>query len=31
LVGNIQKKYGISKEEAEKQVGDWETRNLKDY
>ncbi|AKH37591.1 MULTISPECIES: CsbD family protein [Nitrosomonas] len=31
LVGNIQKKYGISKEEAEKQVGEWERRNLKDY
>ena len=28
LVSNIQKKYGISKEEAEKQVDDWE-RNLK--
>ncbi|SFN23411.1 CsbD family protein [Nitrosomonas communis] len=23
LIGDIQKKYGISKEEAEKQVGDW--------
>ena len=24
LVGKIQKQYGISKEEAERQVGDWE-------
>ena len=27
LVGSIQESYGISKEEAEKQVGEWE-RNL---
>jgi uncharacterized protein YjbJ (UPF0337 family) len=27
LIGRIQKSYGISKEEAEKQVGEWE-RNL---
>ena len=26
LVGKIQKQYGISKEEAERQVGDWEGR-----
>ena len=24
LVGKIQKQYGLSKEEAERQVGDWE-------
>jgi uncharacterized protein YjbJ (UPF0337 family) len=24
LVGRIQKQYGLSKEEAERQVGDWE-------
>ena len=26
LVGKIQKQYGLSKEEAERQVGDWEGR-----
>lgn len=27
LVGKIQERYGSSKEEAEKEVVDWETRN----
>jgi uncharacterized protein YjbJ (UPF0337 family) len=26
LVGKIQKQYGITREEAERQVGDWESR-----
>ena len=26
LVGKIQERYGIQKDEAEKQVNDWETR-----
>ena len=27
LVGRIQERHGISRDEAEKQVKDWETRN----
>lgn len=27
LVGRLQERYGQSKDEAEKQVSDWETRN----
>ncbi|GKX56006.1 UPF0337 protein YjbJ [Leminorella grimontii] len=27
LVGRIQESYGISKDEAEKQIKEWETRN----
>lgn len=27
LVGKIQEKYGITKEEAERQLSDWETRH----
>lgn len=30
LVGKIQVRYGISKEEAEAQVGTWEQRRIKD-
>jgi uncharacterized protein YjbJ (UPF0337 family) len=26
LVGKIQERYGITKDEAERQVNDWETR-----
>lgn len=29
LVGRIQKHYGISRDEAERQVDDWFSRNLK--
>jgi len=29
LSGKIQESYGISKDEAEKQLKDWETRNEK--
>jgi uncharacterized protein YjbJ (UPF0337 family) len=27
LVGRVQERYGVKKDEAEKQVKDWETRN----
>lgn len=27
MVGKMQERYGVAKEEAEKQVKDWETRN----
>ncbi|EGT3575150.1 CsbD family protein [Citrobacter amalonaticus] len=27
LVGKIQERYGYAKDQAEKEVGDWETRN----
>lgn len=27
LAGRIQERYGVAKEEAEKQVDDWQTRN----
>jgi uncharacterized protein YjbJ (UPF0337 family) len=27
LVGKIQESYGVAKDEAERQVKDWETRN----
>jgi len=27
LVGRLQEKYGVKKDEAERQVKDWETRN----
>ena len=30
LAGKIQESYGIGKDEAEKQLRDWETRNLND-
>lgn len=30
LIGKIQTRYGISKEEAEAQVGTWEQRRIKD-
>ncbi len=30
LVGKIQERYGYAKDEAEKEVSDWETQN-KDY
>jgi uncharacterized protein YjbJ (UPF0337 family) len=26
LVGRIQERYGVAREEADRQVGDWETR-----
>jgi len=29
LVGRLQEAYGIAKDEAERQVRDWETRNRK--
>jgi uncharacterized protein YjbJ (UPF0337 family) len=31
LVGNIQKTYGIGKDEAEKQMKDWESRQPDTY
>jgi uncharacterized protein YjbJ (UPF0337 family) len=27
LVGRVQERYGVKKDQAEKQVKDWETRN----
>ena len=29
LVGKIQESYGVAKDEAERQVNEWETRNKK--